>query len=684
MAQGKQMLLEQVVDQTLDGWSLRHQVKPEEIGRHILDRAGFWATTLPDGITLSMVRLYSPVVQRQEVFLGNVLLNDFLFQALPRAVARAELGESTLLLNDLENAYFLWRGNGEVEALRQAYQVEVLAALPDLYFGSEDPARGIHGDMRGMLTFYKCNIEPFPTFIMPQAYLPRLLTTVGEWLRMVVSESGADVLADAAHLPLEVAQSRRINVILSLLSFFYCRDGMEMQSFYTFLKQAMADGRLPGDQVKAAFGLAEDEDFTKKVFNERKQSNALNFEALAQAVEALLQAAEQAIAEGRPLEAAPQLGATKMLALSPEELVAHLLDGMQIGYLPAVVMDEAAPAEGLVCRFCGANLALIEEKNILGGSGTGNRFNQSLKRIGERFCLRCALSSYLVTKRLGMHFDGGFPVPKLYNVVFHYGRHNDWELEAIQRQIDYVLAEAGGEKGPEALLTDLQEIREEAQADGVFSNEAEIEIDWENWLEPSLEITAQMEKSVRAEVIPLGSGDYRLLNFILPQLRPGSREGLDFVQKRFSRSRLAVYTLLGLLRKLCGCDGPYYFQSLPILAPGGFDADTFYVNGQAENADAALHRYGAIINFARRVVKYRQGHSILADWILLAEQLEQDPLGIFSDVLRDSPIRGGDDLIKARYKRLSSSFVQGMGVVDATEYLALFEQLRRLQAETQP
>lgn len=117
---------------------------------------------------------------------------------------------------------------------------------------------------------------------------------------------------------------------------------------------------------------------------------------------------------------------------------------------------------------------------------------------------------------------------------------------------------------------------------------------------------------------------------------------------------------------------------MPTLAPGGFDPNTFYVQGQAEDADEALRRYSAIVNFARRVSRYREGHSLLADWILLAERLEEDPLGTFSDILRDSPLRGGDDLRKAQYHRLSNEFIKGMGVVDGTEYLRLIEQLKQL------
>jgi hypothetical protein len=187
-----------------------------------------------------------------------------------------------------------------------------------------------------------------------------------------------------------------------------------------------------------------------------------------------------------------------------------------------------------------------------------------------------------------------------------------------------------------------------------------------------------MRTDVQAQVLPLGVGDYRLLAFILPQLQPGRDEALDFVQRRFSRSRLAAFTLLALLRKLCGCEGPYYFKSVPTLSPGGFDVNTFYVQGKAENADDAIRHFSAIGNFARRVVKWQEGHSLLADWILLAERLEEDALGTFSDVLRDSPLRSGDDLREARYRRLSNEFMKGMGVIDGTEYLKLIEQLKQL------
>ncbi|MDM7912937.1 MAG: hypothetical protein QUS09_07560, partial [Methanotrichaceae archaeon] len=281
-----------------------------------------------------------------------------------------------------------------------------------------------------------------------------------------------------------------------------------------------------------------------------------------------------------------------------------------------------------------------------------------------------------------------YPVPKQYNIVFHYGRHNQAEVLPLRDTIDDIFDLVGEyrkkaieERHPFSLEYMKEEISRRAaerlkEDKGLPTpEEALAALIEEEDVVPGLDILAQTPQEERAQVLPLGSGDYRLLVFILPRLQPGREEALDFVNHRLSRSRLAAFTLLALLRKLCGCDGPYYFQSVPTLMPGGFNLDTFYVQGKAENAGEAISHYSAIVNFARKVSKYRDGHSLVADWILLAEWLEEDPLGTFSDILRDSPLRAGDDLREAKYRRLSKEFIKGTGMIDGTEYLKMFEKL---------
>lgn len=668
-------------DDTLSRWGLADTVDGQTIATLVAEGAAYWEQGMPDGSHLALIRLFSPVVRREEVFLGNVLLNDFLSKALIRAVEQNGLGRIALLANDLENYYYLYHGQETLKAMDQAFRKEVLASLPDLYFGDEDPGKGIYGDVARMLTFYKSNIEPFPAFAVPRDLLGDLLRKVNEGLSHLAGEDGTN-----------------INIILSILSFFYARDGAEMQSFYAFLRRAMNEGLLPADAMRAVFALGPGEDFDKDVFTERKKGQVVDRARLRDAITGFLSNVEQQINQGEAKAVAANL-AGKMPAVSLAEMANVLTRGVQIGFVAlGGTTEQPGREERLPCRFCGADAAIIVEKNITAGFGAGRFYNQSpkLRPFEKALCGRCGVSGYLITKLLGMHIARpqpkakDFPVPRQYNLVFHYGHHDEAGAQRLATTIDdlFDLIDSFRRKAQEEKrFFSMEYVREEMslreavrQATGEASSEEQAfaALIADDALAPGLETLGQMRTDVQAQVLPLGVGHYRLLAFILPQLQPGRDEALDFVQRRFSRSRLAAFTLLALLRKLCGCDGPYYFQSVPTLSPSGFDPNTFYVQGRAENAGEAIRHYSAIVNFARRVAKWREGHSLLAVWILLAERLEQDPLGVFSDVLRDSPLRGGDDLRESRYRRLSNDFIKGTGVIDGTEYLKLMEQLRQL------
>jgi len=673
-------------EETLNNWGLANTVSGHTVASRVSDGAAYWEQAFPDGSHLAMIRLYSPVVRREEVFLGNVLLNDFLSKALMRAVEQGGLGRMALLANDLENYYYLYHGEAALDQIAERFRQEILDSLPDLYFGDEDPARGIYGDVGRMLTFYKSNIEPFPVFVVPRDLLPELLAKVSQRLRELVDD-----------------QETNINVILAILSFFYARDGTEMQSFYAFLSRAMNEGLLPADAMRRALALGPGEGLDKNVFTERKKSQLIDRVQLRDAIERFLGKVQQQIKEGCAETVAANL-ASKMPTLSPAQAASVLAQGVQLGFLTLWEIGGRVDADRrMPCRFCGADAAIIAEKNITGGFGAGRFYNQSakLRPFEEALCGRCGISSYLVIKLLGMHVARpqprakDFPVPKQFNIVFHYGHHDEAGAQRLAAMLDYLFERitsfqqrAREEKRPfsvEYMREELTRWEKERQAAELCpageipsAEEAFAALIADDTVAPGLETLGQMRTDVQAQVLPLGVGDYRLLAFILPQLQPGRDEALDFVQRRFSRSRLAAFTLLALLRKLCGCEGPYYFKSVPTLSPGGFDVNTFYVQGKAENADDAIRHFSAIGNFARRVVKWQEGHSLLADWILLAERLEEDALGTFSDVLRDSPLRSGDDLREARYRRLSNEFMKGMGVIDGTEYLKLIEQLKQL------
>lgn len=78
----------QAAKETLSRWGLPDVIDSQAVARLVANGAAYWEQALPDGSRLALIRLFAPVVQREEVFLGNVLLNDFLSKALIRAVER--------------------------------------------------------------------------------------------------------------------------------------------------------------------------------------------------------------------------------------------------------------------------------------------------------------------------------------------------------------------------------------------------------------------------------------------------------------------------------------------------------------------------------------------------------------------------------------------------------------------
>ena len=673
----------QAANEALTTVGIKDDSKTEMLAQLIMSGASQWQETLPNGDMLTLLRLYSPVFEREEVFLGGILLNDFLNKAVIDT-AKTLGGQVAPVIQDLENGFVLLRSQQfEVVAFAKEVRQMVQRKLPALLLGHENLEQGIHGDTTQMLTFYKSNIEPFPVFILPCEQLPRLLKVVTNWLRTLAGNNGPKALAEAAHIPLEVADRWRINVILSLLTFFFAKDGREMQSFHHFLSEAIADGRLPATEVKHAFGMTATDEFQKKKFEVAKKDGlGVDFNSLEIAIEHWIQKVDVVLNSGTVDAVATNLN-QKMFSSNTSVLTDRILSDMQLG---TVLFDQSQPSlsTSLVCRFCGANTAEISEKNILGGSKTGGRFNQSVRKTNERFCLRCATASYLENRRLGMLFDdGGFPIPKLYNIIFHYGRYQDWEIRAIQRQIDYIFYRKERNIPTSQLLEELVEIRDQVCAE---MNVSEVPNHYDDpWAaldaaEPVARVSQTVadacQRDIQADVLTLGAGSQKLLVFVLPQLRPGSKEGLDFVQRRFSQSRLAAFTLLAFLQQLTNGNGPWYFQSLPQLTPGRMQENHFYIHNRPEPVERNLQRYSQIVDFAQRIVKYRDGHSQLADQIMLADRLLTDPLGVFSDVLRDSPIRGGDDF-DMKYKRLSNDWetTKGLGIVNLDEYQEIYQNL---------
>lgn len=675
----------QAVNEALERIGIEDNSKADILAQLIVNGVSQWQEMLSSGDTLTLIKLYSPVIEREEVFLGCVLLNDFLNKVVVDTV-KAQGIQVAPVIQDLENGFVLLRSQHfDVVALAKQLRRMVERRLPELLLGNENIEQGIYGNANQMLTFYKSNIEPFPVFILPREQLPRLLRVVANWLQRLTGSHGSKELADACHIPLEVAERWRINVILSLLAFFFCKNGREMQSFHHFLSEAIVDGRLPEPEIKRAFGMTMTDEFEKTKFEAaKKNGEGVDFENLEVAITHLIRKVEFALNSGTADAIAANLS-QKMFSGNTGLLADLILSGTQLGTV-CFDSNRTSQSTSLVCRFCGASSADIPEKNILGGSKTGGRFNQSVRKTDERFCQRCAIASYLENRCLGMLFDdGGFPIPKLYNIIFHYGCYQDWEIQAIQRQIDFIFSKTELRSDAFELFGGLTEMRREIRA-GLENQRISYSVDdaeaalLASAEEPvnrvSHEIVTACQRDIQTDVLALGAGSEKLLVFVLPQLRPGSKDGLDFVQRRFSQSRLAAFTLLAFLQRLTNGHGPWYFQSLPRLAPGCMQEGHFYIHDRPEPVERNLQRYSRIVDFAQRVVKYRDGHSQLADQIMLADRLSADPLGVYSEVLRDSPIRGGDDF-DMKYKRLSNDWetTRGLGIVNLNEYQEVYQNL---------
>jgi hypothetical protein len=173
-----------------------------------------------------------------------------------------------------------------------------------------------------------------------------------------------------------------------------------------------------------------------------------------------------------------------------------------------------------------------------------------------------------------------------------------------------------------------------------------------------------------------------MILFILPQLRPprSKKKGEPpadhyLTQCRFSDSRVTVTALLAFLRQLCGCDGPFYYQSLPTLTPEGFDPNTFYIRNKAINANKALKEYEVVTQLAWKLV-WQRGSDGFVQKVMLAEKLLDDPLGTFAAVMRDSAILGQRE---GKYKKLGGQYRTDWQAQDLTEYAKFIQQLSNLK-----
>lgn len=675
MSEQNQTIFYQSVADMLAQWRLPVEPWATQIVEQINRGTMQWQQMMEDGRFLHLLRVYAPIIQREEVFLGSVLLNDFFFKAMPSAAQRIGLTQFAAVANDLESAYFLACGELDTIKLQHSFVDVISNNLAKLYFGQAQPQEGIHGSIKNLFNFEKSDFEPFPIYAIPEFLTPDLERAVRSLLKELL-------VADE--------YEKNLKTVRATLSFFYGRTsgGLgDVQSFDMFVHRLVTEyDVIQREEVEKLLGIGNVSKLEIKTAFDNKQFNPEQYRAFL--LRLLSYFGESIDRSQSDWFMGFIYKDNKLIPLNRERFLSVIFNGVQVGYYPVTSTVES-DKDTVCCPVCGQASPYVRESYIIAGRAKGRFRTRDNKRGTERqepiICAKCALCIYLSQRLLG-NFEGVWQkqprktarMPLKHNLLFHYGQHTDEESDVFERQLDFLIKHARTtDKNTAQLREGIEEIRRQ-----ILGSNKPVKSDdsFGDWGEPAIAIIAQLEGGTQSKVLTLGSGVYRLFVFILPQFRPGIKESEDFIQERFSGSRLAAFTLFALLQQLCGCIGPYFYRSLPQLSID-IEKDYFYVQNQKVSATHTLRKYGAIVNFAKRVSD-REGYSPLTNWILLAESLLKDPLGMFSDVLRASPIRTKNNP-KIKYKRLSSDWdaAKGLGVVDSTEYMTLYEQLHELAKE---
>ncbi len=716
MENAKDMIQQQVIA-ALQTLGISNTDLATEVTKDIMRQTVYWEKPLPDNERLIFVRLFSPVVMREEVFLGNVLFNDFLAKVFARVVIQTG-GQASLVANDLENYYFLLRTTADLPVLANELGNEVERNLPELFFGEPDPQRGIYGSLSHFFSGTDSRMESFPVYAVPEFLTLPLEQRVRQHLLNLLRKEDLE---------------KYIKIVVTTFAFLYGRSSGgsgDAQSFANFVYHLATESSYGGlitvEKVKKVFNITS---VSKETIKESFDNAHYSTKDLKDMLVSLLNEMGKQIDAGDKTWLLPfVIKDQKLVKISKPEYRKELLSIIHIGHLHFEVQGDGFSNSNLLeCRLCGVKPTAARNSMVLLGTGAFLRHNQRVRRPVESdpiACLRCALFSWLQQKLLGTTRIpiGGSPpklpmVPKSYNLIFHYGRHSDEEVAHLAQQIDRVWELVSKHRAAEVVSREIEQARrilaQKAEKEQDAKKRAALEAELEQketelqqaqaavaqvednmladfpWMRdlgaspvpsenPALDIVGNLqlsESKVERHVLGLGMGSYRMILFVLPQIRPPRDKGHEFSQSRFSNSWITVTAFLSFLNHLCGCDGPFYYQSLPMLSPEALQSGLFYVRNQAIRAEEVQRRYAAIYDLAWKLV-WQRGPEGFVKKVVLAEKLLADPMGTFSAVMRNSLILGQRK--GGSYKRLKAEYRQDWGAQDLTEYARFIQQFTNL------
>lgn len=647
------------------------EVEPEDMVKRILGGTLYHEKKL-DNKKMILFRFYTPVTMREEVFIGSVLLNTFLSKNILLSCKENQLGNIRLVANDVENYYYLWFTEGNsLKDLKDGFIKTLENNLEALYFASNNEELGVYGDFDKLFDFHKNNIEGFPIFPIPEAYMERLGGVARDNLLKGIDENSF---------------SSNPTTITANMAFFLSKDGTEFQSPYKLLTRAVTEYKdytgLDVKDLKDALNLEKDYDLSdkkgcKKLTDDvKKVMGKVTFspDKLKEFLKKVVKNYD-ILAKKDPKNWNLKYARKKALVLTPKETINEILSQTQLGHL--FLSDMSKDKTNTYCRCCGVNSPMLKENHITMGEDVGKFYNQMVNtdvKKDVKICVKCTIQSFLMTKLVG-NISGSLAfVPQQGSMVFHYGHHDEQEMEEISKKIESVwehikerkeilreLAKCRREmqkirkkqkksKEEKNKLEELSQKHQENNAtldeiDFLMRKNANLDVD----KDPAMDFfsNAQFDSNeLENYVIGIGLGNYRLMFFMIPQFKNYvDKKPHDYIQKRFNTSRITMLVMLSFLRKICGCDGPFYYMTLPSLNKENFSHDTFYVKDEAYSAEDVLRYYEFFASFSKEVVKPEEPSKQIIKKILLSERMVEDPLLTLSEVMRHSKVltsRGGD------------------------------------------
>jgi hypothetical protein len=669
--------LENTIEQEIYGFLTAQDIEEEELPQRIKEqilRGSVYAEfpTAKDGsYRLVLFRLASPVTMREEVFLGSILLNSFLSQNVLLACQGKQMGHIAMVANDLENFYYLWYTDETLDKLLEIYRQQLENNLLDLYLGPQNEEKGIHGDIYKLFDFHKNNIEAFPIFAMPRAYVPEL----GEIARKLLLQRINDFDFHSQANPTKITAN---------MAFFLSREGNEFQSPYVLI--ARMTGRYGSKtgitvrELSRAFNISDTYDLSTKTGEtacakdiKENLSKAKYSPDRTKALFTEIVNIGDKLAKNEPDEWDMKYARDKALELSPAELIDELLGQCQMGYL--MLGDHKEDAKGIYCRCCGANVAELKENHIIMGEDVGKYHNQFVNHDADtdtKICIKCCVQSYLALRVTGNIAGSLAFVPCQSSMIFHFGDHTDADIKNIAALLKQVFTLVKARKANKRILyelrtkknemvkkldstkssrkqNELQEqlnevdealqraMNEDAAYVELLKQQLKYKIDPDT--DPAIDVFSEADIDIDIPenyVFGIGLGNYRLMAFILPEFRNyDNKKSHDFVQQKFNNSKITNITVLAFLRKLCGCNGPYYYMTLPALDERNFSTDTFYVHDKEYSAEEVMEYFELFTEFSGQVMKRGRDNNLVRKMIL-AERMLYDPLITLSEVMRHS------------------------------------------------